>query len=293
MKGKRKYIVNVDFFDSWSLPMAYILGFITADGSVSRYSLTIQLQERDREVLEYIRGQISPCSPIKVTKKKQKRYLRLRINSVRLLQSLVRFGIVPNKTPTIKVNFEIPNEFFGTYLRGLFDGDGWVYNRRNIIESGICSGSAGFLDYFCERTQLGSIRKRKKGKSACWNWELSYTDSVKLSEIMYAVDGFCLSRKKERFYIARQPRSPKFWTPDEIEYLDKNHRPGVRGNLFLLAQKLCRSRKAVAKKVWELGLVSRNSCGKHIGGEALDHCIWNFLIGMSARPGLLPVLEDI
>jgi intein/homing endonuclease len=140
--SKRLYKVKENYFDNWSHNMAYILGFITADGSVeARGVLSVELAEKDIEVLEFIRNEISPQSPIKITKKKGKRYIRLRINSTQIISSLQQYSIIPNKTYLVKLNFDIPRNYLGDYLRGLFDGDGWVHCRRNTIESGIVSKS--------------------------------------------------------------------------------------------------------------------------------------------------------
>ena len=56
MGGKRIYELNEDYFETWSHEMAYILGFISADGSINKQktSLSIELQMRDKKVLEFI-----------------------------------------------------------------------------------------------------------------------------------------------------------------------------------------------------------------------------------------------
>jgi hypothetical protein len=52
MGRKRIYDVKEDYFETWSHEMAYILGFISADGGVNKQqtSLSIELQMRDKEV---------------------------------------------------------------------------------------------------------------------------------------------------------------------------------------------------------------------------------------------------
>lgn len=133
----RKYPVNERYFDVWSPNMAYILGFVLADGSVSRHSLRVEVAKRDIEVLEFIRSELCPTARILHSQKGTAR--RLNINSVVLVKSLAKYGIIKNKTGKEHINFHIPQELFGDFIRGLFDGDGWVCLRRNSIESGIVS----------------------------------------------------------------------------------------------------------------------------------------------------------
>lgn len=258
MRGHRLYPVMEDYFKSWSYDMAYILGFISADGSVTKYTLSFELQKRDEAVLQFICKKISPNSIIKNIYKKKRWYCRLRINSFILCDSLRKYNVIQNKTHVIRADFEIPDEFFGAYLRGLFDGDGWAHVRRNIVESGICSSSSGFLNDLQNRIMIGKIRERQRKNSILWCWEFGYSESLKLRKLMYSDGGFCFARKYDKLFFQRQPLSIKFWTQYEIDFLLVNHQPGVRGNLYFLADHLKRSRSAISKKVWELNLASGN-----------------------------------
>lgn len=55
---KRKHNVNENYFDNWSPNIAYILGFITADGYNSYRGLEITVNVKDISVLEFIRNEI-------------------------------------------------------------------------------------------------------------------------------------------------------------------------------------------------------------------------------------------
>jgi len=255
MVGKRIYYVKEDYFKTWSHEMAYILGFISADGNIYKYSLSIELQSKDIEILEFIKQQISPDSIIENTKKKNKEYKRLRINSKQLVKSLELFNVIPNKTQIIRLDFEIPPPYLGDYIRGLFDGDGWVYCRRNTITFGICSASKIFLSEIYNKVKLGRLRKRnQKGKSALYNWEAECQSAIAIRNILYSSGAFSLERKKEiffsNFYVPAQNR----WTQEQIKYLKLNFKPKTRGLLNQLARHLNKSRKSVSKKIWELSL---------------------------------------
>lgn len=56
----RRYSLNFDYFKHWNRDMAYILGFIGADGSIDKNCIfmKITLQENDIDILEKIKDKI-------------------------------------------------------------------------------------------------------------------------------------------------------------------------------------------------------------------------------------------
>jgi hypothetical protein len=259
MGGKRIYNVKDDYFETWSHEMAYILGFISADGSINKQksSLSIELQMRDKEVLEFIRDQICPTALIKTTKKNKQEYYRLRINSVKLIDSLKKYNVIPNKTFSISLDFNLPQQFLGDYLRGLFDGDGWVTCRRNTIEFGLCSGSKQFMDDIHNIIKLGRIRTMNSNrKKPLHVLNAESHSAIAIRDIIYSSDKFGLKRKKDIFFSDFHIPSPRWWTPEQIQYLKDNFKPKTIGLLDQLAISLGKSRKSVSKKIWELKLTN-------------------------------------
>jgi hypothetical protein len=200
----KKYNNNEEFFSKWSKDMAYILGFVTADGYVSdvKWCVQISLQERDVEILEYIKKCISPERPIYYYKREIKisnagnigSYVRLNISSKDIVKSLVKFGIIPRKTGKETLPIGLPDLYIGDYLRGLFDGDGTAYSSKYCpLSISICSASKDFLTSLKNLTGLGKIGT----VSTIWNWRLDTRDSIKMKHIMYDNGGFCLKRKKD------------------------------------------------------------------------------------------------
>lgn len=249
----RKYKVNDEYFNNWSYEMAYILGFIIADGSVNSYTLSIELQARDIEILKFIKKSLDSSAPIKTTIKNGRSYERLRINSKKLILSLVKYGVVQNKGSKLKLDYKIPKKFLNSYLRGLFDGDGYVCLRRNGIEMGITSASYEFLlklrNLFNNRGSI--LPNRKNGRISCFTWQMSKNNSLALRDLMYSNNDFALQRKKDKFFSYQYVPSPRYWTKFQLTYLKKNF---VSGKCKDIAIKINKSYKAVYKKVWELGL---------------------------------------
>lgn len=256
--SNRKYQINEEYFNNWSNEMAYLLGFLAADGNVYKSTLSISLQKRDDYVLEFFMKEIGKTSKNYRTIKKRK-YTRIRFNSKKIIDSLKKYQITPAKTLTLRANFDIPKQFLGDFIRGIFDGDGWVNCRRNSIECGICSASELFLKDITKLIKIkGRIRKRIKTKDSkpLYCWEINKTDTMKLKNIMYADENcFCLKRKKEKFFSNFYCKSECFWSDDEISFLKENYKKNTRGNIQFISNNLPkRSYRSIAKKVWELQL---------------------------------------
>lgn len=140
-KRKRKYLINEEYFNSDSDAMYYIVGFTMADGSIEKFSENKQrvrygLAQKDIEILEFIKNEISPTSPIKRYDRKEKGIeVNLNLFSSKIVNSLEKFGIICNKTGKEELK-NIPNKYIYSYIRGLFDGDGTtgLYQCSNSIQ---------------------------------------------------------------------------------------------------------------------------------------------------------------
>lgn len=149
----------------------------------------------------------------------------------------------------------IPRKFLGPYIRGIFDGDGWVCLRRNSVECGIVSTSIFFLeDLRTLMSSIGQIRTKKKRKDQTkilYEWNMYSRHAEFFRDFIYT-DGFSLDRKRNKFYSDYYKPSNRWWTEKELSILVKEYMPG--GDLKYLSNKIGRSYKSVAKKIWELGL---------------------------------------
>jgi len=177
-RPKNQHLINGDYFKTWSCDMAYILGFIFADGCVysnpkmnNRSYITVSLHRKDKDILEFISSKICPSLRIlqhdKVDKKRDKVYkvATLSMCSKVMYQDLVNLGCLPNKSyEEIRVP-DVPVEYIPDFIRGYFDGDGSVfygYGKKEIkkLKTGAsfsCS-SVSFLNDIKEIINIGKIR---------------------------------------------------------------------------------------------------------------------------------------
>lgn len=203
-KTKREFPwhFNKDFFKTWSSDMAYVLGFIMADGYVftnPRGSCYTGFVSDDLEIIEKIRLVLHsnhfigtrnhPSNP------KWKPTHVLQIGSKDLFQDLKKFGVVPNKSLILKFPANIPDAFVGHFVRGYFDGDGCVYFRKHLRKDRnkmswvftvrFTSGSKQFLEGLHEilkkYTNGGFIQIKNRG----YDLVFSHRDGFALFDLMY------------------------------------------------------------------------------------------------------------
>lgn len=217
----RKYPLKEDYFDLLDEKSAYILGFIMADGNIYQNSLRIELSAKDIEVLNFIRNEISPNSSYSYRTLNDRQYVRLSINSKRLCQKLHEYGVIPNKATRIQIP-HINDVLFPHLLRGLFDGDGYVYYRRNSIASGICFASPVIIYQIHKKLGYGNIRARSR-KCILYSLDFGKNDTLQLRDYMYKDDAFSLKRKKDKMYGDFYTRHSRFWTKHQTEFLIHNH----------------------------------------------------------------------
>lgn len=200
-----KYLpwTNEFFFSNWSHDMAYVLGFVVADGNVQqdRDCLDIAIHTKDRCVLEFIRDKISPQTEIKKCKPGKKPpykdQVRLSLYSDQIKRDLLNYGVVPAKTGR-EILPDIPSEYFGDFIRGLFDGDGHAGDDAVSIVSSCLT----FVQQIRQRIGYGYIQPRldKRTGHYTYDWIVYSKHQRQLFlDLMYCNGSeFGLDRKKNR-----------------------------------------------------------------------------------------------
>lgn len=211
---------NKEFFNEWSPEMAYVLGFLFADGYVfknPRGSCFFCFCSTDREIIRKIRGVLQSNHKIGLKSRnnhnsKWKNSYVLQIGSKEIFKKLKVFGVIPNKSLVIRFP-KVPQEFFGDFVRGYFDGDGcvhlgryWRKDRQKwywVFSTRFTSGSKRFIDDLS-----GSLKKyikgghiQKKKNNSGYDLQFSIRDSIDLYKLMYnnMSSDLYLSRKYSTF----------------------------------------------------------------------------------------------
>ena len=126
--------LNHHFFKTWTPEMAYVLGYIAADGTITmgkRGNQYVEVQSIDKELPYAVKQALGARHAVTFRRRNQrwKTVYRLQIGSKELVRDLVSLGITPQKTHRLPFPF-VPNEFLSDFVRGYFDGDGNVLFQR-------------------------------------------------------------------------------------------------------------------------------------------------------------------
>lgn len=223
-------ITNDTFFDDIDSEIkAYLLGFFIADGCVSKdeknenrkaVRLSVNLSEKDREIVELFQQYICPNNKIIVTNYRKGAVDRKPVNSVKwsskYMASILEnyYKIKQRKTQDIEFKFpfyRISNELIRHFIRGFFDGDGHIsfseinrqftlsfystskefliqigdiINLKFVVESIIDSSIKSNITLYSLR--FNSFNKRRQFIEKLHNW-------------LYQDSKFYLKRKKDKF----------------------------------------------------------------------------------------------
>lgn len=208
----RKYHVDDDFFKHQSPDMAYILGFIAADGSIAKdeNGIFIEIHQKDAELLKQIAKIVKSDRPLNYRVNNQGTpCVKMKVWSAAWKQDLAVYGITPNKTFTLKPPSFLSQEYHMDYIRGYFDGDGSVWKRTTINRTtiGFVSATKEILDWI--RNEFN-----KYGVSTVQNYSaidkqgtriyyLRYDGQQKINIIKHllydSTSNLFLTRKKEIF----------------------------------------------------------------------------------------------
>lgn len=204
-------IYDKNFFKTWSSDMAYILGFLYADGNIvetKRGNHYIAIYTADKQLLVSMKRCMKSAHKISTRLSSTGCVHRIQIGSKEWFSDLGVLGLFPNKTKRMELPV-VPEKYFGDFVRGYFDGDGNVWvgmvhkNRTTAltaIQVSFTSGSYGYLkslhDSLKERGVLGgSLYSSKRGNYA--RLSLSIKDALKIYEIMYNTSYKLYLRRKK------------------------------------------------------------------------------------------------
>lgn len=241
-----KYKVNSNFFKKWGCEMAYVLGYFYADGSLTDADYLrgkyISVSSIDLDTIirikKYLKSEHKIVTCKASTRGGHERYL-LRIGDHELYNDLIKLGLYPNKSLTVKFPNNIPNNFLSDFVRGHFDGDGCVYiwkSKGKIqpiilrkLQAIFTSGSRDFLEGLAQVLFNKLALNQRLVYKGHRSFELRYStkDSVKLFKFLYNKKsrGLFLERKYIKFleYFELRPQRVDIRIENIIKYQQLGH----------------------------------------------------------------------
>jgi len=210
--NSRKYTIDHTFFKKIdNEKKAYWLGFIYADGYVSRRKnqkcLGIALHTKDEKHLRVFKKDINATYKINryITTSfgVKTTFAKIFITSDQLFDDLVDKGVFEKKTLILKFPKDniVPVELQNHFLRGYFDGDGSFSKSKDGFYSFKLCGTKEFL-IECQKI-LGvttKLEKRKKDKKNNWSFAAGGRLQVKrVGNCLYKNSTVHLERKYKRY----------------------------------------------------------------------------------------------
>ena len=181
--------------------MAYVLGFIYADGIIypSARGKYLVITSTDQFIVRRIKKWLASKHKIVRTKStwpNGKDRFVLRVGNKAIYNSLSEVGLISSKSLIVRMP-DVPKSYFKDFVRGYFDGDGCVYLERSKGKGGkliirklsviFTSGSREFLnDLLLDLKENLDLRQTKIYKG-CRSFQLRFftSDSIKILELMY------------------------------------------------------------------------------------------------------------
>lgn len=209
-KKVNKYEIDHNFFQRWSCEMAYVLGFITADGNLqkTKYGHLIHIAADDYDVIAKIKAAMRMKGRISEKKRENgKISYNLRFSDKTIFNDLFRLGITPRKSLTIKPPV-VPRKHLWHYIRGFFDGDGSVCIYKTKYPSKLhvlfYTGSLPMAKFLYKTLKMvlpeytGKIMVRKK-KTNYYILNFGQKDSEILFKLLYKDANIFMERKYKTF----------------------------------------------------------------------------------------------
>lgn len=204
----RKHEVNDEYFNRESHNMAYIMGFLAADGHIHQKDnrIEIGLSSVDTEFLETIRKELGIENEVKISQTSNGyEQCRLSFSSSKIKQSLANYGIGYDKTYNLALPKNLSKEYMIDFIRGYFDGDGSVSTAGNsAIRWQVCSATKGILEeiviFLKEEYDIPTVSVLETTrKNPLYYIQYSTVSTRKIFDILYTPESLFLPRKYEKF----------------------------------------------------------------------------------------------
>lgn len=198
---------------------AYFLGFMYADGYVNNKGLKISLQEQDVDILNRFKKEIKFDGNLYFLERSKKNpnwknVYTLSIYDRKIAQDLINKGCIQNKTFKIEFPTFISHDLIRHFIRGYFDGDGYVgyrfYKDKYLYIQSKFVSTENFCDEVIKlaKSELG-INGYKETRHPERNHnirQLSFSgnkQSLKFLDWIYEKSSISLNRKYKKYLEAK------------------------------------------------------------------------------------------
>lgn len=210
------YSIDSDFFKHHNDDMAYVLGFILSDGSITKNNkgVTFGVHHKDGYILNVIAKVMGFNGPIKTWSKKDVKYTynTLCIFNKEIVRDLATYHIFNSKTGKEKFPDLLPPNCYWSFLRGYFDGDGSIiFDKKKKRAITFCCANKDLLqdinikilDGVC-KILTNYNKKTNKPYYILYVYKKEYIRNIYINMYSNIETGLFLTRKKEKMELAIQ-----------------------------------------------------------------------------------------
>lgn len=193
----------------------YLLGILTADGCTREYqtisgqnTYSCDLEMAEEQIILDIAKSLNKVVFYRerIIKNKLRKFWKVSFHTNDF--EMIKYGKYLIKgRPNI---YELYKSFSKTakadFIRGLFDGDGSICQRKNGTScigfsiNSTCNGIREIIEDFCTENNLSLSKYYDKRGNGSWYYSINpKNDKIKFANIIYKNDGVCLQRKKDAF----------------------------------------------------------------------------------------------
>jgi len=210
---------NMDFINCDTALRSYFLGFWLTDGSMikqGKNKLKAVISSVDRQIVDDIACATAYTNRIYVQNNAQGWKLGYSLcYAGKVAKFLLDLGYPAGpKTGKEFIPDCISDKTFPHFLRGCWDGDGYVSFKSNKLSSGIVSASKHFLEQLHTKILKnvplyfsGSFKPRaniKKPRVSIWTLRFQHNDTIALCDYMYKNANLFLNRKYDNYSLGKQ-----------------------------------------------------------------------------------------
>lgn len=176
---------------------AYWLGFLCADGYISKYNqIEVSLQLKDIEHLQKLKRFVNTNTPILTDDHR----CRLLFCSKEMAVDLANLGCVNNKSLILQppTREQVPDELIFHYMRGYVDGDGCLcFTQKTQCFSFV--GTKNFIKGMLQRLNWSEKEGCWTPRGRAWQWACYRKYNVEYLTQLYKDSNIYLNRKYEKY----------------------------------------------------------------------------------------------
>ena len=203
--GSKGMNLKADYFQVIDTEIkAYFLGFLYADGSISERAdsqscIRLEIKKGDSYLLNILKNELNSENIVTTVKGGCARFS---VHSDQIAHDLAKYSIVPNKSHRQDKLTILPEPLMHHFIRGVFDGDGWIYQREYSLTFGLCGTMTAMrqiANYLEKELELPKVQVKQYEEKVPFFTHSSKVSNVKLYDYLYRDATIYLKRKFEIF----------------------------------------------------------------------------------------------